>query len=226
MVKPAIAYLSALLFSLFGLIYTSHAMAIECYTPSPNLTSLGDDYYALEKQKPLSDEINDQVNALFRAMAGKWKGDMQYLECRGPDRAPRIILRTALVTVKAKLNSELGLEMNADKYDFENRSKRPENLTLVGKTPTFDLKFISNGHVVFAERYRRLNQVGKEKPTKKSSEKSAESVKQKTSRITETIIEIETNGGSLDFARFYYTNGVYIGEEHWKMQPPSTALRI
>ena len=88
------------------------------------------------------------------------------------------------------------------------------------------MKFISDGHVVFADRYRRLNQVGKEKPTKKSSEKSAESVKQKTSRITETIIEIDTNGGSLDFARFYYTNGVYIGEEHWKMQPPSTALRI
>ncbi len=71
--------------------------------------------------------------------------------------------------------------MNADKHDFENRSKRPENLTLIGKTPTFDLKFISNGHVVFAERYRRLNQVGKEKSTKKSSVKSAESVKQKTS---------------------------------------------
>jgi len=80
------------------------------------------------------------------------------------------------------------------------------------------LKFISDGHVVFADRYRRLNQVGKEKPTKKSSEKSAELVKQKTSRITETIIEIDTNGGSLDFARFYYTNGVYIGEEDWKMQ--------
>lgn len=217
MVKPAVAYLSALLFSLFGLIYTSHAMAIGCYTPSPNLTSLGNDYYALEKQKPLSNEIDDQVNALLRTMAGKWKGDMQYLECRGPDRAPRIISRRALVTVKAKLNSELGLEMNADKHDVENKSKRPEHLTLIGKTPTFDLKFISYGHVVFADRYRRLNQVGKEKPTKKSSEKSAESVK-KTSRITETIIEIDTNGGSLDFVRFYYTNGVYIGEEHWKMQ--------
>ena len=135
MVKPAIAYLSALLFSLSGLIYTSGAITIECYTPSPNLTSLGGDYYAFEKQKHLPNGIDDQVNTLFRAMAGKWKGDMQYLECKGPDRAPRIISRRALVTVKAKLNSELGFEMNADKHDVKNRSKRPEHLTLIGKKP-------------------------------------------------------------------------------------------
>lgn len=214
MVKPVKTYVSTLLLSILT-VMSSHALAIECYAPSPNLVALADDYYGLEKPEPLSYADNNKINALFRAIAGNWKGDMQHFECRGPDRAPRIISHTATVTAKAKLTSEMGLAINAEKNNLKSRTKRPEHFTLIGNTPTFDLRFINDNHVVFAERYRRLNQVGKKEKPNAQQNKPA---KQKTSRITETIVEIELHSGALHFVRSYYTNGVYIGEEHWQMQ--------
>ena len=217
---------------MFGMLsmMISHATAAECYMPSPNITRLGDDYYALDKQPPLSNEENNQINILFDAIAGEWKGDMQYLECRGPDSAPLVTTRTASITANMKLSSIIGLDIHAQKLDIENRIIRPEHVALIGNTPVFDLEFYDSHHIVFAERYRRLNQIGKKeqptkpttKPTTKPADKKpvkpAEPVKQKTSRITETIYEVRLNGGSLYLARFYYTNGVYVGEESWHMQ--------
>lgn len=218
MVKPIKTYVSAPLFSVlvFSIlsIISSHAIAIECYTPSPNLTSLGDEYYGLDTPV-LSNEIQNKLNGLFRAMVGQWKGHMQQHECSGPDNAPRTISRSASVTATARLSSMVGLEVNAEKHDIENRIKSLEQLSLIGSAPTFNLKFVSDNRVVFSERYRKLNQVVKKE---KTANQTTEPVKLKTSRITETIYEIEANGGSIDLARRYYINSVYIGEERWQMQ--------
>lgn len=231
MVKPVKAYLSSLLLSIAGVMFASHAIAVECYTQSPNLTKLQDDYYGLDRPAPLSREDTNKVNAVFRAMAGQWKGNMWHLECRGPDRAPRTISNTALITAKANLVSTTGLDINAKKHDAKNKTKKPEFIALIGKNPAFDLTFTPDDHVVFSERHRRLNQVSiEEAPVEKpslisklksilgSKKKQAEPIKQPTSRITETIYDIVVNGDSLSLARHYYTNGVYIGEERWKMQ--------
>jgi len=210
----------------------AYANTSTCYAPSPNLSALGDDYYDLERNHDLSNDEQGQINAFFNAMAGKWKGDAHYTECRGPDRAPIIKSGNAAISSNIQLSAETVLSIVTKKHDVEQRIKKSEHLSLLGGTPVFSLSFESDSHLIFSEKFRRLNKpVEKPEPVKKPSvlrkilnkitgrqnTSTSPPAKPKFSRISETIYDIQFVNGLLLISRSYYTNGVFTGGEQWQL---------
>jgi hypothetical protein len=213
----------------------AYADNIKCYEPSPNLSALGDTYYDLEKTSILSNDEKNRINAFFSALAGKWKGDARTIECRGPDSAPLIKMRDAVLTAQAHLDSMISLSIDANKHYLEESIKKSELLSLLGNTPVFGLEFIDDNHLVFSEKYRRLNKpVQKPNPnassstlttiinkitgnTKTDSATTKVPEARKLSRVTETIYNLSFENGLLMVSRSYYTNGVFTGADLWQL---------
>ncbi|MFW5432041.1 MAG: hypothetical protein ACKE5M_07040 [Methylophilaceae bacterium] len=210
MVKASKLFFTTLLLGAF--IFSNNVVAKECYEPSPNLVNLNDEYYNLDETIKLSNEDKDTLNNFFRSATGKWKGTSQHIECRGPDRAPRKIVKNAIVKAKAKLASRTQLTINAEKDYTEERVKKSDNFTLLNLKNTYNLAFPGNNSLVLSEKYRRANNYqANSKDTKNKTTKI------RTSRLSETIYEISSSTNALTLTRLYYTNGVYVGEETWFM---------
>lgn len=206
-----------------------------CYEPSPNLSTFGDAYYDLEKTSVLSDEEKNRINAFFSALTGNWKGDARTIECRGPDSAPQIKSQDAIITAQAQMDSTIGLSINANKHYLEQRIKKSDPISLLGKTSVFDFEFTEDNQLTFSEKFRRLNKpINKPKTNAPSSTLSTIINKitgntktentttkapdaRRLSRITETIYNVALNNNRLIISRSYYTNGVFTGADIWEL---------
>lgn len=178
------------------LIFSNDIVAKDCYEKSPNLISLKDKYYDIDVIKKLSDDDKTKLNTLFDKIEGKWKGESSYSECKGPDRAPKIVSKSFTIESSIKLDSNSNLIISAKKSYSNNVTKR-EVITLLGNLRIFELK-LSKNTLIFSERARLRNV-------------------NKSSRMVETIYEITLNSNSLIFIRSYYSNGVFVAEEKWSM---------
>lgn len=225
------------------LSHVAYANALDCYAPSPNLTTFGDAYYDLENTSVLSDETKNKINTFFGALAGQWKGNAQAIECSGPDRAPQIKSSDATITARARIDSVMGLSVNANKHYVQENIKKSELLALLGNSAVFNVELAGDHHLVFSEKYRRLNTplkkqnpnatssnlktiinkiTGNTKAENTTTENTAkETTTTKTpeakrlSRITETIFNIILENNSLMISSSYYINGVFTGAELW-----------
>lgn len=216
------------------ILFSQQALATNCYEHSPNFD---DQYYNLEDTATLSYDEKNALRQLLSTMGGRWVGQMQYIECRGPDSAPRIITKTATLRTKNKFSNDGSISAQAEKTYIDARIKKLETLNLMGNGSFFNFVIEPGKQVTFSEKYRRQNNVqpkiDKTKPSSnnqtiidKTSKTSRQVIstynkekKKKTSRITETIYDIKLNGSQLVITRAYYTNGVYTGEEIWRLSP-------
>ncbi len=227
------------------LSHVAYANALDCYAPSPNLTTFGDAYYDLENTSVLPDETKNKINTFFGALAGQWKGNAQAIECSGPDRAPQIKSSDATITARARIDSVMGLSVNANKHYVQENIKKSELLALLGNSAVFNVELAGDHHLVFSEKYRRMNTplkkqnpnatssnlktiinkiTGNTKAENTTTENTAkETTTTKTpeakrlSRITETIFNIILENNSLMISRSYYINGVFTGAELWQL---------
>lgn len=218
-----------------GLLLFSHqVLATNCYEQSPYF---GEDYYNLENAERLTFQQKNDLSQFLSSMGGRWEGHLQYIECRGPDSAPRTIVKHAKLNAKNKYNAQGGLSMQVEKNYTDESIKKLETLNLIGNGNIFNFDISPNTQLTYSEKYRRQNNVApKADKTKPSSnnqtiiDKTADANKQvittyqkekkkKTSRITETIYDITFNSGLLTITRAYYTNGVYTGKEIWQLSP-------
>lgn len=227
------------------LSHVAYANALDCYAPSPNLTTFGDAYYDLENTSVLPDETKNKINTFFGALAGQWKGNAQAIECSGPDRAPQIKSSDATITARARIDSVMGLSVNANKHYVQENIKKSELLALLGNSAVFNVELAGDHHLVFSEKYRRMNTplkkqnpnatssnlktiinkiTGNTKAENTTTENTAkETTTTKTpeakrlSRITETIFNIILESNSLMISRSYYINGVFTGAELWQL---------
>lgn len=220
------------------LICANQAIAKDCYEKSPNWTASDDTYYDLDKTVTLTNEEQNKVNNLFNKVTGKWKGNITYIECRGPDSAPETKMRKGLVTAQIKSATKNSLAIEAHFNYIKDRIKQSESIELLGNSPVFTFKFIDDDHLSFSEKYRRMNVKKTKKITTENTASSntetiinktsgdtnavkdsvfqvAKDSKNRTSRITESIYEINLKANTLTFTRSSYTNGVYTGEELW-----------
>lgn len=206
-----------------------------CYEPSPNLNASGDAYYDLDSTSVLSDDEKNRLNTFFNALAGSWKGDARTIECSGPDSAPRIKSHDAIIAAQAQMDSTIGLSINAKKHYLEQGIKKSDPISLLGKTPVFDFAFTDDNHLIFSEKYRRLNKpANKPKPnvsssnlstiinkmtgnTKTESTTTKAPETRKLSRMTETIYNVTLDNNALLISRSYYTNGVFTGADLWEL---------
>ena len=227
------------------LSHVTYANVLDCYAPSPNLTTFGDVYYDLENTSVLSDETKNKINTFFGALAGQWKGNAQAIECSGPDRAPQIKSSDVTITARARIDSVMGLSVNANKHYVQENIKKSELLALLGNLAVFNVELTDDHHLVFSEKYRRMNTplkkqnpnatssnlktiinkiTGNTKAENTTTENTAkETTTTKTpeakrlSRITETIFNIILENNNLMISRSYYINGVFTGAELWQL---------
>ena len=218
------------------LSHVAHADNVACYAPSPNLSAFGDAYYDLENTSELSDEAKNSINAFFNTLAGQW---------RGPDRTPIVQSHDATISAQAHLNNMTSLSIDAKKHDIDKGIKQSETLALLGNTAIFNLEFVGDSHLIFSEKYRRLNKpVSKADPKATTStlrnilnkitgnnktddttsnNSTTDSTKKKapetrrSSRITETIYDVILENNVLIVSRSYYTNGVFTGGDLWQL---------
>jgi len=127
------------------------------------------------------------------------------------------------------------VDVVAKKHIKEKRVKRSEKLDIPNLANTYHLSFAKNGALIFSERYRRSNalNVKPEDPKPSSNTVSiidkiididaspapAKPTKKLSSRLVETIYEVHRDGNTLTITRSFYTNGVYVAEEKWSLQP-------
>lgn len=211
--------------------YANNAL---CYEPSPNLSALGDAYYDVENASELSDEEKNKINAFFGVLAGNWKGNARTIECRGPNSAPHILSHDAVLTAEARVDNSIGLSINANKHFIDNGIKRTESVSLLGSTFVFGFEFADDNHLIFSEKYRRLNKPAQQPEAKTKSTlstvidkitgktasdatKKKASETKKLSRVSEIIYNIALENNVLIVSRTYYTNGVLTGSEFWQL---------
>ncbi len=206
-----------------------------CYEPSPNLSTFGDAYYDLENTSVLSEEDKNRINAFFNALTGNWKGEARTIECRGPDSAPQMKSNDAIITAQAQMNSTIALSINASKHYVEQGIKKSDPVSLLGNTSVFDFEFADDNHLVFSEKYRRLNRPVK-KPNSNATSSNLSTIinkitgntktentttkvpeTRKLSRITETVYNVKLQNNTFTLSRSYYTNGVFTGADLWTL---------
>lgn len=232
MAKATKLFLSSLLLSVS--IFSNSVVASTCYESSPNLEDQKDNYYDLEDTVELSHTQKDQLKRLLSSLKGKWEGQSFYLECRGPDRAPKTTTSNAAVKAKANLTSSTRLSVKAEKNYLNNRIKKSDNFTLPNIKNLYHFEFTARNTLVFSEKYRRSNNLNI-KPVKAKTSSNTTTIvdkvrhsgpitykivktkKKLSSRLVETIYELRFMNSSLILTRSYYNNGVYIGEELWRL---------
>lgn len=188
------------------LAFTHHAAASECYDASPNLTSLGDQYYDFDQFKTFSNDEQDQLNAFFKRLSGKWEGHSIIIDCFGPDTDPEKKVKNATIKAKNKAHQKNSLQIKYTQRIIEDRVNKSELMTLLDNNSVFEFTFLSDNHLAFSEKYRKGNYV---KGKKKKSYRN---------RLVETIYEVKLNGDVFTLFRSYYSNGVYTGEEKWTLR--------
>ncbi len=217
-----------------GFLFSQQAVAKDCYEQSPFLAESEDDYYNLEDTVALSAKEKATLATLLKGIQGKWKGTGQYTECRGPDRAPRTLSKTAAIEAKILSASKTKVNVHAKIHIKEKRIKRTEKLDIPNLTNVYALSFTKNGALIFSERYRRSNarNVKPKKPKASSNTVSIidkiinidatpapkKQTKKLSSRLVEVIYEVRRDGPTLSIIRSHYTNGVYVAEEKWALR--------
>ena len=210
-----------IMIALLAFITSANANHEMCYEASPNLTALGKAYYDLENTSVLSAPEKNRIHAFFSNLVGKWKGNARAIECRGPDRAPQRIVHDATLDANVHLNSLIGLSIQANKQAIKERLRKSESLSLLGNNPVFEPQLIDDNHLIFSEKYRRINRLAKKSDSKENS--SALNPTQTTlnaarfSRMTETIYQVILQNNALTISRSYYSNGVYAGGDFWTL---------
>lgn len=176
----------------------NQALAAACYTPSPYLESQGDAYYDLDETVPLSDADQLKLADFLKTLSGKWYGVLTSMRCMGPDSAPRQLVKSAELSIKAEAMPNQQLRLQAEKHFLEARIRKIERLDLLPNTHFYAIA-LNRYQLTFSERYRRnIN---------------------KTSRLTEVLYHIKTNSSNDRWLvnRSYYTNGVLTGSENWSL---------
>lgn len=225
-------FLTTLLLS--ASIFSNSALASACYEPSPNLDDQEQDYYNLEDTVKLSNTQKNQLQRLLGSLTGKWEGHSYYIECRGPDRAPRTVVSNTGIKAKTNLTSSIRLSVNAEKHYIQKRIKKSDNFTLPNLKNVYHFEFTGKNTLLFSEKYRRSNTLNT-KPIKAKASSNATTIvdkvrnsgpttykvirtkKKLSSRLAETIYEVTFTNNSLTLTRSYYNNGAYIGEELWRL---------
>ena len=177
---------------------SGNAQTLNCYEKSPNYANLGDDYFNLEDPRTLSDKDREMLDALYSKIEGNWEGEITEIECKGPDRNPRMEYNNYELNADITPSTNGGLTIKATKYETIKKIKKGLTINLLDNTHTFEFKFAADNHLIFSERYRRRNANG-------------------SSRLNEYINDIYITDNTLVLKTLVFVNGVYVSEEIWTL---------
>jgi len=196
---------------LLSTLLVSHfSFAASCYEKSPNYDLLGDKYFDLDNNVPLTDSDKRILNSSLRKLVGNWKGIGSTFECVGPERDP--IAENNKFTLLAKIftNSSDELHVDAEKQFLVDESKSNDRLFFFGANSYRTISITPN-KIVLIESFRqvRIKNGSEKNPNKKALSKFRP--------FYELIHTIEHSGTHFDYNLRRYINGSLAIEERWQL---------
>lgn len=176
----------------FLLLFSFQAVADTgvCYTPSPSITVLGDEYYALDHEIKLDKASASSLQALLHSLKGRWQGDLTETSCTGPDHTPKRKVSHLKTTADLSVNSKGELVIKARKSGYVDSIEKGETILLFANASMYD--FEQKGNLIHASEKLRIRS------------------KNGSSRLLETIINLNLQGEELRLKVEYFSNGVYV----------------
>lgn len=172
------------------LMISSTLTHAQCFEPSPNLMTLGDNYYRQMQRHQWSNLESKQKDELQEETEGRWEGEYSEIECLGTEKNPREKQKSANLKVEFQNAMKGILKMSAWK-----------SFTSEKKT-TSDVVMMFDDHHIFAG------------SVSKSSIEATEIHSARLGggghRMDEIVTKLELNGDQLRLIRKIYFNG-YLG---------------
>ncbi len=178
------------------LLVSNTSFAASCNERSPNLISLGDNYYDLDVV-PLTPEDRKAIISIAKKMVGHWKGEGTRFQCTGSDEDPGVENSTISLTANIAIDSSGALQINTEKYIKEERVRFQDTLVLFSNLAEQSAAIIPNGFEVI--------------------EKFRSKTNEKYRPLTEIIHSVTYSRQSLIYTLSIYANGYLAEQEHWKL---------
>ena len=189
------------------------ALAITCYSPSPNLLKLGEQYYNLEEAQPLTKKDKQSLSRFYKQLEGRWSGKSKETECRGPDRKPRKEYNSYTIENKITSGSDSSFTMKVKRHRLRDKvNKQTIYQFFVRNAPT-SLIDVSPSRLVVSQRHRLAARGGKPTPVSDKLASTKSVGQRKFSRIIETLIELTLKSNRLSIKKQVYSNSVLVMEE-------------
>lgn len=184
--------------ALLALCLSAPAYSGECYKVSPNLASLGDQYYSMGAHQKPSDSDIKQLDRYFSAIEGDWSGNAQVIECPGSMENPEERKASLGVESTMQSNGEGSLKIDHETYNRSDRTIALEKLELSGNADNQRFELSGRG-VVFEQKYRVPNADG-------------------GTRLFEKIINTSGMSDTLSIRITTYVNGYLASKETWELE--------
>jgi len=153
---------------LSALLVSPYGFASSCYEESPNLTSLGDAYYDLDKIASLTPGDTKKINSLLKKVVGNWKGKGSVFECMGSELNPVPENKKLTVAAKISTNSSNELHIETDKFLVAEKIRLNDHLFYFGDVNNYQSVSVTANKIVIEERFRK--RIKKQKPNSETSE--------------------------------------------------------
>ncbi len=181
---------------LSALLISNISIAASCYERSPNLISLGDQYYDLDVV-PLTPEERKAIIAIAKKMVGHWRGEGTLFQCIGPDDNPVVENRTLSLTANMAIDASGALQITTEKYIKEDNMRFTDNLVLFSNLAEQSASIIPDGFEVI--------------------EKFRPKTNEKYRPLTEIIHSVTYGQSNLTYRLSRYINGYLAIEERWEL---------
>ncbi len=181
---------------LSALLACNISVAASCNERSPNLISLGDQYYDLDVVPPTPKD-RKAIISIAKKMVGRWKGKGTKFQCTGSDEDPEVENRTISLTANITIDSSGALQIHTKKYIEEERVRLQDTLVLFSNLAEHSASIIPNGFEVIAKFRSKVNETYRP--------------------LTEIIHSIIYTRQNLAYTLSIYVNGYLAEQEHWKL---------
>ena len=180
--------------------------AATCNTPSPYYQEAGDAYFDLETDFKFEPAEEKRLKEMYQYLAGDWQGTLIESQCKGSDKNPRRVSRTAEVKVTAKEGIFNNMVIRTEKHYPKERITKSDHYDLFDERHIFDFRF-NEQEIETTQKYRRriigVGGVYGSKPAGIS----------RKSNLVERVFNIRTTSRGYTLAMTVYTNGYLTDHE-------------
>lgn len=177
------------------LIGTSGAQANNCYQPSQDLASNGDNYYDIVVDAKLDSAARNKLKQVYKLLEGDWSGRLTEMLCKGPERDIQVEYRHYQLESTVKSGQHGSLHVQSDRHWTQERRRQQTSRHLFGHDGAYKLLDISENAFTVSHKYRNTTVQG-------------------NSIFREAITRLERgSNGQLIFSLSNYINGVLVSTE-------------
>lgn len=185
---------------IFLLFLFSGAIASNCYQTSPQFNRLKEDYYDIAAVKDITRQDKEKIKNFYQGISGRWKGEINLLECAGTEKEPSVVSRKGRVIAEIRQESEGVLIIEGDVDYTTEKSSSSRKIKTLGWDSIFTIDQITKEQLEFTEKFRKGIYGG-------------------GTPLVEHVFRITRQSGNrLDIIQITYYNGILSIEERWTLK--------